>query len=76
MAGNSIYMDRMFLNKYMPTVNSMLHYRMLDVSSIKILRESWYPAVKPPPKSWSHRVLNDISDSINELREYKKNIFK
>lgn len=78
MSGNSIYMDRMFLQKFMPAVNKILHYRLVDVSTVKTLCRHWYPDEKSvqPPKKLTHRALDDIYDSIQELKFYRTNIFK
>lgn len=78
LAGNSIYMDRMFLNTYMPKLNDYMHYRIIDVSSIKELCRRWNPSVfsKQPKKQLAHRSLDDIKDTIEELRFYKQNLFK
>lgn len=76
LAGNSIYMDRKFLDKYMPVFAGYLHYRQIDVSSIKLLSHAWYGAKgRPPKKVSSHTALQDIKDSIEELKFYKDNIF-
>lgn len=75
LAGNSIYMDRLFLRRYMPTFASYLHYRQIDVSSIKILCQEWYKA-KPPKKPSSHTALEDIRDSLDELKFYKANFIR
>lgn len=78
LAGNSIYMDRMFLNSYMPKLNDYMHYRIIDVSSIKELCRRWNPRVfsKQPKKRLAHRSLDDIKDTIEELKFYKLNLFK
>lgn len=78
LAGNSIYMDRMFLNTYMPSLNDYIHYRMIDVSSIKELCRRWNPQVfsKQPDKLLAHRSLDDIKDSIEELKFYKQHLFR
>jgi len=77
LAGNSIGTDRMFINKYMPELNEFLHYRQVDVSSIKELTRRWFPSVyfKLPKKDSGHRALADIIESINELRFYRKVVF-
>jgi oligoribonuclease len=77
LAGNSIGTDRMFLNRYMPTLDNYLHYRNIDVSSIKELTRRWFPTVyfKVPKKASGHRALADILESINELRFYRKVVF-
>lgn len=74
LAGNSIWQDRRFIRKYMPKIHNYLHYRMIDVTSIKILSNYWLPKVEYFKKE-SHRALDDIKESIEELRVYKKHIF-
>lgn len=78
LAGNSIYMDRMFLKKFMPTLNNFLHYRIIDVSTIKEVCRRWNPVIykQLPKKEYSHRALQDIKESVEELRFYKNNFFK
>ena len=77
LAGNSIGTDRMFLNRYMPELDQHLHYRNIDVSSIKELSRRWYPRVyfQLPKKDGGHRALADIRESIDELRYYRKTVF-
>ncbi|WP_447948105.1 oligoribonuclease [Microbacterium maritypicum] len=77
LAGNTIGTDRMFLAKYMPQVDQWLHYRNVDVSSIKELSRRWYPRVffQAPPKDGGHRALADILESIRELRYYRDAVF-
>ena len=76
LAGNSIGTDRMFLNRQMPKFDSYLHYRNIDVSSIKELTRRWYPRVyfQMPKKTGNHRALADIKESIKELRYYRKTV--
>ena len=76
LAGNSIGTDRMFLNRQMPKFDSYLHYRNIDVSSIKELTRRWYPRVyfQLPKKTGNHRALADIKESIKELRYYRKTV--
>jgi len=76
LAGNSIGTDRMFINRYMPNLDSHLHYRNVDVSSIKELVRRWYPKVyfQLPKKSGGHRALADIRESIAELKYYRKTV--
>ena len=78
LAGNSVWQDRRFLTRYMPKVLDFLHYRILDVSTIKILVQAWYPNNPQAefPKKDTHRALEDIKESINELKHYKKYFFK
>ena len=77
LAGNSIGTDRMFLNRYMPNLDQHLHYRNIDVSSIKELSRRWYPRVyfNLPKKVGDHRALADILESIEELRYYRETVF-
>lgn len=76
LCGNSIWQDRRFLERYMPTLEGYLHYRMVDVSSIKECVKRWYSsAYLPPPKNNTHRALDDIYESISELRYYREKIF-
>lgn len=76
LAGNSIGTDRMFLNRYMPNLDKHLHYRNIDVSSIKELARRWYPRVyfQLPKKDGGHRALADILESIQELRYYRETV--
>lgn len=75
--GNSICMDRRFLARYMPTLEAYFHYRNLDVSSIKILAQRWAPDIAAGiSKTSEHVALQDIRDSIEELRYYRKHLFK
>ncbi len=76
LCGNSIGQDRRFIVKYMPALSDFLHYRSVDVSTIKELARRWYPALEAPPKSEAHRALDDIKESIEELRFYKNAVFK
>jgi oligoribonuclease len=73
LAGNTIGTDRAFLNKYMPRVDAHLHYRSIDVSSIKELSRRWFPRVyfNAPAKNGGHRALADILESIRELQYYR-----
>lgn len=77
LAGNSVSVDRTFIAKYLPEVNAYLHYRTVDVSSIKELARRWYPKVyfAAPKKTGNHRALGDIRDSIEELEYYRNSIF-
>lgn len=78
LAGNSVYMDRLFLRKFMPKVEDYLHYRIVDVSSVKELCRRWNGNVlkQMPKKGFVHRSLDDIRDSVAELKFYKDNFFK
>jgi oligoribonuclease len=77
LCGNSIATDRAFIVRDMPELDAFLHYRMVDVSSIKELARRWYPRVyfASPPKHGGHRALADIKESIQELRYYRETIF-
>ena len=77
LAGSSVYVDRGFLSKYMPLLDAHLHYRLIDVSSIKELSKRWYPRVyyASPEKTGNHRALGDIRESIAELRYYRAAVF-
>lgn len=77
LAGNSIHQDRRFIRRFMPMLDARLHYRMVDVSTIKELARRWYPQIlaKQPQKNESHRALDDIRESIDELRYYRANVF-
>jgi oligoribonuclease len=77
LAGNSVGTDRSFIARDMPLLNTYLHYRTIDVSSIKELARRWYPRIyfAAPKKTGNHRALGDIRDSIEELEYYRKAIF-
>ncbi len=77
LAGNTVGTDRLFLARDMPMLEQHLHYRIVDVSSIKELARRWYPRAyfASPPKSGNHRALADIQESIEELRYYRAAIF-
>ncbi|XP_055851424.1 probable oligoribonuclease [Episyrphus balteatus] len=78
LAGNSVYMDRLFINRYMPKVDNYLHYRIIDVSTVKELCRRWNPSVAAgaPKKKLVHRSEDDIRESIIEMKYYKKFLFK
>jgi oligoribonuclease len=73
LAGSSVYVDRGFLARDMPTLDDWLHYRLIDVSSLKELARRWYPRIyfNSPEKNGGHRALADIRESIAELRYYR-----
>lgn len=77
LCGNTIWQDRRFLVKYMPKLESYLHYRVIDVSSVKELVVRWYGTdhKMPREKKQTHRVQDDILESIDELRYYRKKAF-
>ena len=76
LCGNSIGQDKRFLAKYMPTLIDFLHYKVVDVSSIKVLVKEWYGGkYESPQKQELHRALSDIEESIAELDYYRKTVF-
>lgn len=76
LCGNSVWKDRAFLEAYMPEVVSFLHYRMIDVSTIKECVKRWYPSeFMVPKKKEKHRALDDILESIAELSWYRSRVF-
>lgn len=76
LCGNSVHHDRRFLAKYMPKIDHYLHYRHVDVSTLKSLVMRWYPKDKMTPKAKIHRALFDVRESIEELRFYRDRYFK
>jgi len=78
LCGNSIGTDRRFLSTHMPDIENYLHYRSVDVSTIKELARRWNPEVMKgvPQKQTSHRALDDIRESITELKHYREHLFK
>jgi oligoribonuclease len=78
LCGNSIGTDRRFLAAYLPEIEDYLHYRSIDVSSIKELVRRWYPKIRQarPQKLGAHRALDDIRDSIEEMRYYRERVFR
>jgi oligoribonuclease len=77
LAGNSIWQDRRFLLRHMPVFESYLHYRQVDVSTIKVLARQWYGSKgECPDKPSSHTALEDIRASIAELRWYREHVFR
>jgi oligoribonuclease len=77
LCGNSIGTDRRFLAAYLPEIEEYLHYRSVDVSTIKELARRWYPSVSDgvPKKATAHRALDDIRESLEELRFYRGHVF-
>ena len=77
LCGNSIATDRGFVARYMPRLDQHLHYRMIDVSSVKELSRRWYPRAYfgQPAKGLAHRALADIQESIRELEYYRRTVF-
>jgi oligoribonuclease len=76
LCGSSVSHDRRFIDRYMPELSAYLHYRTVDVSTVKELVKRWYADVELPPKKNSHRALDDIRESIEELRAYRKQVFR
>ena len=78
LCGNSIGTDRRFLARYLPEVEQWLHYRSVDVSTIKELTRRWYPdaLAAAPRKNTLHRALDDIRESLAELRYYREHVFR
>ena len=78
LAGNSVHADRLFLRRFLPEVDAHLHYRIVDVSTLKELARRWRPEVLAgaPAKAAGHRALADIRESIDELRHYRDALFR
>ncbi len=77
LCGNSIHQDRRFLVRYMPRLDAHLHYRNIDVSTVKELVRRWYPdALQAPEKRHAHVALDDIRESVEELRFYRQHVFR
>ena len=79
LCGNSIRTDRAFLAKYMPDIENWLHYRCVDVSTVKELVKRWYPGLehaRPKSEGLSHRAMDDIRDSVAEMKYYRDNFLK
>ena len=78
LCGNSIGTDRRFLAKWLPEIEQHLHYRSVDVSSVKELVRRWYPGVlaSAPDKAEGHRALDDVRESVAELRHYREHVFR
>jgi oligoribonuclease len=77
LCGNSVWQDRRFLARHMPVLEGYLHYRTIDVSTVKELVRRWYPeGPKAPEKKHSHLALDDIRESIEELRFYRQHFFR
>lgn len=75
LCGNSIHQDRRFLVRYMPALEAHLHYRNIDVSTVKEIVSRWYPALAIPAKRGEHLALADIRESISELSYYREKVF-
>jgi oligoribonuclease len=75
LCGNSVWQDRRFLVKHMPALDGFFHYRILDVSTVKELAKRWYPSVPSFKKAEKHLALEDIRESVEEMRYYREKIF-
>lgn len=78
LAGNSVWNDRRFLAAHMPEIDKWLHYRIVDVSSVKELVKRWYPGTEHArsPAASAHRAMDDVRESIAELRFYRESVFR
>ena len=76
MCGNSICQDRRFMARHMPELEAFFHYRNLDVSTLKILMQRWRPDIPAAPKKGAHQALEDIRESIEELRHYRDHFLR
>ncbi len=76
LCGNTIGQDRRFLRRYMPDLHRYLHYRSIDVSSVKEIAKRWYPEVPKLEKSGGHRAMDDIRESVAELAHYREHVFR
>jgi len=75
LCGNSVCQDRRFISRLMPELDRFLHYRLIDVSTVKELTLRWYPALPPIKKKETHLALADIRESVEELRYYRSQVF-
>jgi len=73
--GNSVDLDCRFIQRHMPALDAFVHWQIIDVSTIKELAKRWYPDLEAPPKAGTHRALDDILESIAELRHYRERLF-
>ncbi|MDP6233570.1 MAG: oligoribonuclease [Candidatus Poseidoniaceae archaeon] len=76
LCGNSVWNDKRFLEKEMPDIVAFLHYRMIDVSTVKELARRWYPEVPRYEKKGAHLALDDIRESVEELRHFRERVFR
>ena len=76
LCGNSIHQDRRFLVPYMPALEAWMHYRNIDVSTVKELARRWYPAIEAPLKQGEHLALADVRESIAEMIFYREKLFR
>ena len=75
LCGNSVWQDRRFLARHMPRLDAFLHYRNIDVSSIKELVKRWYPTIPTFKKKKAHLAMSDIEESIKEMKYYREKVF-
>ena len=76
LCGNSVWQDRRFIDAYMPSLSQFLNYRTVDVSTFKELVRRWYPHLEIPEKKETHRALDDILESVEELRFYRRTVMR
>lgn len=76
LCGNSVWQDRRFISRLMPGLDRFLHYRLIDVSTVKELAARWYPSLPPVKKKETHLALADIRESLEELRYYRSHLFR
>jgi oligoribonuclease len=77
LCGNTIYQDRRFLIEYMPKLEDFFHYRLIDVSTVKELVKRWFgPEFQAPQKKQNHKALEDIMETVEELKFYRRMVFK
>lgn len=76
LCGSSVFQDRRFIIRYLPKLYEYLHYRMIDVASVRELSRRWHPQLRPPQKRETHRALDDVRESIEELRFYRAHLFR
>lgn len=76
LCGTSVFQDRRFITRHMPALYDFLHYRLIDVASVRELARRWFPDVKPPARKDEHRARQDIRESLEELRFYRSGVFR
>lgn len=76
LCGTAVFQDRRFIARYMPELFDFLHYRLVDVASVRELARRWYPDLRPPARKDEHRARQDIRESIEELRFYRGELFR
>lgn len=75
LCGSSVFQDRRFIIRYLPALYEYLHYRLVDVASVRELSRRWHPQLRPPAKRDTHRALDDVRESVEELRFYRTHLF-